>query len=46
VKDFLANTEIHVNGEPENRRGKKLRDGDVVKVARLKTVRIKATPEA
>jgi ribosome-associated protein len=30
VKDFLAEEEIWVNGEPEMRRGKKLRPGDVV----------------
>lgn len=30
VKDFLGEEDIWVNGEPENRRGKKLRPGDVV----------------
>lgn len=30
AKAYLASTKILVNGEDENRRGKKLRDGDVV----------------
>ena len=30
AKWFLAEYEIFVNNEPENRRGKKLRDGDVL----------------
>jgi ribosome-associated protein len=32
AKFFLQETNIHVNGEPENRRGKKLVPSDVVKV--------------
>ncbi|MGM0877099.1 MAG: S4 domain-containing protein YaaA [Bacillota bacterium] len=30
AKWFLGEYEIFVNNEPENRRGKKLRDGDIV----------------
>jgi ribosome-associated protein len=30
VKDFLANVEVTVNGEPEDRRGRQLHPGDVV----------------
>lgn len=30
IKSWLAENEVIVNGEPENRRGKKLRAGDVV----------------
>ena len=30
AKWFLSEYEIFVNNEPENRRGKKLRDGDVL----------------
>ena len=30
VKAYLAENPVLVNGEPENRRGKKLRAGDVV----------------
>jgi S4 domain protein YaaA len=30
VKDYLAEISPIVNGEPENRRGRKLRPGDVV----------------
>ncbi|HEU5141399.1 MAG TPA: S4 domain-containing protein YaaA [Bacillales bacterium] len=30
VKPFLAEYEVYLNGEPENRRGKKLYDGDIV----------------
>lgn len=32
VKAFLGSETILVNGEPENRRGKKLRPGDKIKV--------------
>ncbi|AZB41140.1 S4 domain-containing protein YaaA [Bacillus sp. FJAT-42376] len=32
VKWFLSEHEVFVNGEPENRRGKKLRDQDTVDV--------------
>ena len=32
AKIFLMTTQVYVNGELEQRRGKKLRDGDVVKV--------------
>lgn len=30
AKIFLEETDIYVNGEPENRRGKKIRKGDIV----------------
>ncbi|MBR6072112.1 MAG: S4 domain-containing protein YaaA [Acholeplasmatales bacterium] len=32
AKYFLAENEVFVNGEKENRRGKKLYPGDIVKV--------------
>lgn len=32
VKYFLSENEIMVNGEPENRRGRKLRAGDMIEV--------------
>jgi S4 domain protein YaaA len=32
VKDILAEATITVNGEPDNRRGRKVRPGDVVQV--------------
>lgn len=32
VKDFLMNNDVYVNQTPENRRGKKLYDGDVVTI--------------
>jgi ribosome-associated protein len=32
VKDMLAQTPVTVNGEPETRRGRQLRGGDVVRV--------------
>lgn len=32
VKPFLAETVITVNGEPENRRGRKLHHGDLVEI--------------
>ena len=33
IKTFLAEAEVLVNGEPENRRGRQLVRGDVVAVA-------------
>ena len=33
AKYYLANNEVYVNGEFENRRGKKLYPNDIVKVA-------------
>ena len=33
AKAFLADHEVLVNGEPETRRGRQLRPGDVVRVA-------------
>ena len=33
AKYYLANNEVYVNGEPENRRGRKLYPNDIVKVA-------------
>lgn len=35
VKAFLADTPVYFNGEPENRRGKKLRIGDQVDIPSL-----------
>jgi ribosome-associated protein len=32
VKDFLAEVDVRVNGEPEDRRGRQLHPGDVVRV--------------
>jgi ribosome-associated protein len=32
VKTFLAEHPVFVNGEPENRRGRQLQPGDVVRV--------------
>ena len=32
AKELLAAGEVSVNGEPETRRGRQLRDGDVVRV--------------
>ncbi|MCC3376768.1 S4 domain-containing protein YaaA [Cohnella sp. REN36] len=32
VKFFLQERQVTVNGEPENRRGRKLRPGDVIEV--------------
>jgi ribosome-associated protein len=33
LKALLAEQEVHVNGEPDNRRGRQLHPGDVVDVA-------------
>jgi ribosome-associated protein len=40
VKWFLAEHDIKVNGEPEKRRGKKLREGDTVEIAGIGSYRI------
>lgn len=32
AKYFLADNEVYVNGELENRRGKKLYPGDIIKI--------------
>ncbi len=36
VKAWLAENEVLVNGEPENRRGKKLRSNDVVEAGGIR----------
>ena len=43
VKEFLANERVLLNGEPENRRSKQLRDGDVIELPDGRTVRIIAS---
>jgi len=40
VKDFLASESVLVNGEPDNRRGRKLYVGDIVEVKPVGRVRI------
>ncbi len=40
VKDVLLAGDVLVNGEPEDRRGRQLRRGDVVSVAGMDQVRI------
>lgn len=40
ARSFLAQGEVLVNGEPDNRRGRKLRAGDVVLFASGKRVRL------
>jgi ribosome-associated protein len=43
-KALLADGAVSVNGEPEARRGRQLRDGDVVAVAGGPSVRVRAAP--
>ena len=40
VKDVLLAGEVRVNGEPEERRGRQLRRGDVVSMPGMAAVRI------
>ena len=40
VKDVLASVDVRVNGEPEDRRGRQLRSGDVVSITGFGDVRI------
>ena len=42
VKEYLYHNEIRLNGEPENRRSKQLRDGDVIELPDGRAVRIVA----
>ena len=41
VKDVLATTDIRVNGEAEDRRGRQLRSGDVVSIAGFGEIRVR-----
>ena len=40
VKDVLLSGDVRVNGEPEERRGRQLRRGDVVSIEGMEDVRI------
>jgi ribosome-associated protein len=40
VKDVLLSGDVTVNGEPEERRGRQLRRGDVVAIEGMEPVRI------
>ena len=40
VKDVLISGAVRVNGEPEERRGRQLRSGDVVRVEGREEVRV------
>ncbi|MDD6250176.1 MAG: S4 domain-containing protein YaaA [Bacillales bacterium] len=39
AKLYLANNKVLINGEEDNRRGRKLKDGDIIKI-KEKTYRI------
>ena len=41
VKDVLVTGAVRVNGEPEERRGRQVRRGDVVQVEGMEDVRIR-----
>lgn len=40
VKDFLAEVDVTVNGEPEDRRGRQLHPGDVIVIAGEEELRV------
>jgi ribosome-associated protein YbcJ (S4-like RNA binding protein) len=40
ARAFLDTTDVSVNGEPEQRRGRKLRAGDLVEVAGSEPIRL------
>jgi ribosome-associated protein len=40
AKNLIATLAVAVNGQPESRRGRKLRAGDVVEVAEGETLRV------
>lgn len=45
AKMLLAQNDVHVNGEVDNRRGRKLRAGDVITIGGMEPIRILASPE-
>jgi len=45
AKPFLLEYPIRVNGEPENRRGKKLRHGDTIEIEEFGTYTIESTAD-
>ncbi len=45
AKPFLEQMEVFVNEEPENRRGKKLYDGDLVHIPNIGEFQIKSLAE-
>ena len=45
AKPFLAQTEVYVNNEPENRRGKKLYDQDIVTISNIGEFQIQSINE-
>ena len=44
-KWFLEENIVYVNGEEEQRRGKKLRDGDIVKIPDVGTFKVIEQPD-
>ena len=45
AKPFLQQMEVYVNDEPENRRGKKLYDGDKVRIPNIGEFQVKTLLE-
>ncbi len=45
AKWFLDEYIVYVNGEEEQRRGKKLRDGDIVKIPNVGTFKVTELPD-
>ncbi|MBO0587568.1 S4 domain-containing protein YaaA [Sporosarcina sp. E16_8] len=45
AKWFLDEYIVYVNGEEEQRRGKKLRDGDIVKIPNVGTYKVIELPD-
>lgn len=45
AKPFLEQMEVFVNEEPENRRGKKLYDGDQIRIPNIGEFQIKSLSE-
>ncbi|MER2089106.1 S4 domain-containing protein YaaA [Sporosarcina sp. JAI121] len=44
-KWFLEENIVYVNGEEEQRRGKKLRDGDIIKIPDIGTFKVIGLPD-
>lgn len=45
AKPFLQQTEVFVNDEPENRRGKKLYNGDTITIPNIGKFQIQSTSQ-
>lgn len=43
ARDYLAESQVTVNGEPENRRGRKVRPGETVSVPGVEPIQVESS---